>query len=277
MSALTDLFSSMANKIRSKTGTATTYTPSEMASDGIDDVYDAGVASATTSITPSNASPVSMTANTGYKPTVNGYAISSYNNVTPSDSSPIALTSGEIDKMGGNGYAIQSYSSVNPSNLSPVTLSSGSIYKMSGNGKAVASIASKTPSDSNPPPLSTGFIYTISGIGYLVENIPVNLLAPNKIDQANYSSSGSKTITVTQKPRLVIFSHSRYGNNEGRGGVVICDITNQKAIIAKYGGDGYSYDLDEPYSNWIGTVSSTSIQIKNPNTVTYRGHVLIYY
>ena len=44
MSALTDLFTDLANKIRSKTGTSTTYTPLEMVSDGIDDVYDAGYA-----------------------------------------------------------------------------------------------------------------------------------------------------------------------------------------------------------------------------------------
>lgn len=42
MSALTDLFTSMANKIRNKTGGSDTYTPAEMVSDGIDDVYDAG-------------------------------------------------------------------------------------------------------------------------------------------------------------------------------------------------------------------------------------------
>ena len=41
MSALTDLFSSFANKIRSKTGSSDTYTPTEMV-DAIDDVYDAG-------------------------------------------------------------------------------------------------------------------------------------------------------------------------------------------------------------------------------------------
>ena len=40
MSALTTLFSSLANKIRSKTGGSDTYTPPEMV-DAIDDVYDA--------------------------------------------------------------------------------------------------------------------------------------------------------------------------------------------------------------------------------------------
>ena len=230
-----------------------------------------------TSLTPSNASPAAITSGATYEATANGYAVESCPTITPSDASPVALTNGAVYKMGGAGKAVENVNSATPSNSSPASLSSGSIYKMSGSGYAIATYASLTPSDSTPPAVVLGGIIKSGGAGFLVKNIPINLLAPDKIDQANYASSGSKTITVTQKPRLVIFSHSRYNNNEGRGGVVICDITNQKAIIAKYGGDGYSYDLNETYSNWIGTVSSTSIQIKNPNTVTYRGHVLIYY
>lgn len=103
MSALTDLFTAMANKIRSKTGTQTTYTPSEMVSDGIDDVFDAGVASVPTptSITPSNSSPVSLTANTPVNPTASGYAISSYTNRTPSTTnrSYTSLSSGTINRI----------------------------------------------------------------------------------------------------------------------------------------------------------------------------------
>lgn len=220
MSALTDLFTAMANKIRSKTGTATTYTPSEMVSDGIDDVYDAGVASVPTptSITPSNASPVSLTANTAVKPTANGYAISSYSNITPSDAYPLGLNSGDIYKMGGNGYAIESYYDVIPSSASPVTLADGSFYKvgsngiaidgfytitpsntypanltngtffkMAGNGKAIASYSSKTPSDSNPPSVAVGDIIKPTAAGYLsasASHIDVELI-------------GSKTVAST--------------------------------------------------------------------------------
>ena len=42
MSALTDLFTSLANKIRTKLGTSTTYTPAQAVA-AIDDVYDKGV------------------------------------------------------------------------------------------------------------------------------------------------------------------------------------------------------------------------------------------
>lgn len=50
MSALTDLFTSLANAIRAKTGGSDTYTPPEMV-DAIDDVYDAGVAAGTPTLT----------------------------------------------------------------------------------------------------------------------------------------------------------------------------------------------------------------------------------
>ena len=105
MSALTDLFTSMANKIRSKVGGSQTYTPLQMVS-AIDDVYDAGAASvpSPTSITPSNASPASMTSGNAYQPTANGYAIESYSSVTPSDSSPASVSANEIIKSTASGY-----------------------------------------------------------------------------------------------------------------------------------------------------------------------------
>lgn len=105
MSALTDLFTAMANKIRSKTGTQITYTPAEMVSDGIDDVFDAGVASVPTptSITPSNSSPVELTANVAVKPSAAGYAIESYATETPSDAYPPIIPNGKIIKANGAG------------------------------------------------------------------------------------------------------------------------------------------------------------------------------
>ena len=105
MSALTDYFTSMANKIRSKVGGSQTYTPLQMVN-AIDDVYDAGAASvpSPTSITPSDSSPAALTANTPVTPTANGYAIaSSPTSVTPSTSGA-SFTAG-IKNMTGSGYA----------------------------------------------------------------------------------------------------------------------------------------------------------------------------
>lgn len=108
MSALTDLFTSMANKIRSKVGGVQTYTPLQMVS-AIDDVYDAGAASVPTptNITPSNASPVTLTANTAVKPTSGGLAIQSLIDITP-DSAGQPLSNGGIYKMLGSAYVYDS-------------------------------------------------------------------------------------------------------------------------------------------------------------------------
>lgn len=169
MSALTDLFTDLANKIRSKTGTSTTYTPLEMVSDGIDDVYDAGYAAGggggvtPTSITPSNSSPASMTAGNAYEPTANGYAISSYSSITPSSSSPVSLSSGSIYKPSSSGYAIASYSGITP--LAGGSYFSSGMKKMSSSGYAypnratptyVTGTDSATASSSSQP----GTIYT---------------------------------------------------------------------------------------------------------------------
>lgn len=73
MSALTDLFTAYANKIRSKVGGSDTYTPPEMV-DAIDDVYDAGVAAGAT---PTQSKTVTATTSQQTVTPDSGYALSS--------------------------------------------------------------------------------------------------------------------------------------------------------------------------------------------------------
>lgn len=81
MSALTDLFTALANKIRSKTGGSDTYTPPEMVA-AIDDVYDAGVAAGTT---PTQTKTVTAGTSATTVTPDQGYALSSVTvNPTPS-------------------------------------------------------------------------------------------------------------------------------------------------------------------------------------------------
>ena len=182
MSALTTLFSSLANKIRSKTGGSDTYTPPEMV-DAIDDVYDAGVASATTPITPSNASPASMTSGTGYKPTANGYAISSYTSVLPQDH-PGAVSQNDMVKISGtNGYVIKRYNIITPSNSSPARLRADDILaEFANDGYAIESYDSVTPS-STPTSVSSGDVVKIGGSGVIVDAVPT----PTSITPSNSS------------------------------------------------------------------------------------------
>ena len=69
MSALTDLFTAFANKIRSKTGGSDTYTPPQMVN-AIDDVYQAGVDAGTTptqtKTVTAGTSATTVTPDTGY-------------------------------------------------------------------------------------------------------------------------------------------------------------------------------------------------------------------
>lgn len=204
MSALTDIFTALANKIRSKTGTQTTYTPAQMVSDGIDDVYDAGYAaggggSSATPITPSNSSPASMSAGTAYEPTVNGYAIESYSSVTPSNSSPVDISSGSIYKASAAGKAIASLSEITPSNTNPVTLSSGSIYKMGDNGKAVKSITNIQPSNTSPVSLSPLGIYSPNFSGYAIfsyANRTPSDSSPVELTSGNFYNMGGNGYAI---------------------------------------------------------------------------------
>ena len=234
MSALTDLFTSIANKIRSKTGGSGTYTPTEMVS-AVDDVYDAGYADATTPITPSDSSPASMTSGTGYKPTANGYAISSYANKTPSDETPVSLSSGSIVKIGGAGYAIESYrviapndtipesllageickvanagyaigdvTSVTPSNSTPPSIQTGKVYKSTSRGQLILSSTALTPSDSSPASISDGTIYKADGAGYAIESQPSMLSpsdsSPSHITSGAYYYAGGEGYAIQSNP-----------------------------------------------------------------------------
>ena len=239
MSALTDLFTALANKIRSKTGTATTYTPLEMVSDGIDDVYDAGYAAGGGGatgipITPSNASPVSLTTGESYEMLADGYAISSYTNVTPSNSNPVSLSNNTIYKTGGAGVAIASYSSVTPSNASPVTLSSGSIYKMGGAGKAVASVTDATPSNSSPVSLTSGTVYKMGGAGKAVASvtdITPSDSSPVSMSSGSIYKAGSAGYAIASNPTSVTPSASGVYFSSG---------------IKKMASSGYAYSSQQP-------------------------------
>lgn len=140
MSALTNLFTALANKIRSKIGGTQTYTPPQMVN-AIDDVYNKGLVDGdtSTSITPSNTSPVSLTSGNKYKPNANGYAINSYSDVSQSGSGSTALSSNGIFRATSSGYFIASRNSgtISPSS-SGTSFSSGWNY-MNSSGYAYSS------------------------------------------------------------------------------------------------------------------------------------------
>lgn len=193
-----------------------------------------GGGESSTPITPSNSSPASMTANTVYKPTANGYAVEtvgsatasntnppavgvdvpiimssatgrqsvrivdSITEVTPSNSSPVMLSANSIAQIKDAGVAISSYTGITPSNTSPVSLSSGSIYKPSASGYAISSYSSKTPSDTSPASVSSGAIIKASSAGYLYKTLQTLTETTLWTNSSPTSTFAGQTVTLSQ-------------------------------------------------------------------------------
>ena len=247
-----------------------------------------------TSITPSNASPVALTADVAVKPTSNGYAISSYNSVTPSNASPVSLTSGDIVKLGGNGKAVESITNVTPSDSSPVTLTSGDIVKLGGNGKAVQNVNSITPS-SSAPLMSSGSIYKAESRGYAINNYQI--ITPST--SGAYFASGFNKMTssgyaYSQKPKLAVgtftaqssrFSVTGVGfkpkylavyvakTNDATGISYIYNEDVSTTYVITGSADGYlaARDLGSSTSYRLYSIDSDGFTINGFSTAAWRG------
>lgn len=274
MSALTDLFTAMANKIRSKTGTATTYTPLEMVSDGIDDVYDAGYAAggggvSPTSITPSDSSPASMTAGNAYEPTANGYAIASNpTSITPSTNMP-SLTAGTIYKPTGNGYAISTYTPLTPSDSSPVPLSAQTIYRVTNGSNGGYAIES---SPTSVTPSSSG-TYFASGIakmltsGYAYDSQPADC----KTGSVTTSTSTTTYVNLGFEPKYIAViawvSHTKFLAN-----IYNSDVASGYQIRARMDSSDSSTAVAPPMpytgtgTNYITSIDSTGFTLSKANS-----------
>lgn len=152
-----------------------------------------------TSITPSNTTPVALTADTPVNPTTAGYAIESYNTKTPSNATPAYLVSGEIDKMGGTGYAIESYTTL--SNLQ-ISVSAGDMLRANGAGK-VAMLQQLTPSNTNPPSIDyIGGYYAAPTSGYVISSYSsvTPSSTPTSVSAGNMVQIGGSGVIVDSIP-----------------------------------------------------------------------------
>lgn len=166
-----------------------------------------------TSITPSNSSPVALTANTPVNPTTAGYAIESYSSKTPS-SSPSSVSSGDIVKMGGSGYLINSYSSSSISPGSSGTYfgsgwnymnSSGYAYSSRPSGGGATSISYQTRL--SPTSTTISFSATSGGV-YLVLALMVSTSSQSYTRMDGCTASGG---SITKLVNLLTSNQTSTG------------------------------------------------------------------
>ena len=181
MSALTDLFTALANKIRSKTGTATTYTPPQMVSSGIDDVYNAGVAAGTPTLTGDAAAGNVLSGKTFYNTSTtkqtgsmtNIGAVSQALNCGGSYTVPAGYHNGS-GTVTANSLASQTGVDSGKTAIDASHVHSG--YQGWVNGSKVSgsytapTINSITPSNSSPVSISSGNNYTPTASGKVISS-----------------------------------------------------------------------------------------------------------
>lgn len=206
MSALTDLFTALANKIRSKTGGSDTYTPPEMVA-AIDDVYDAGVAAGTTptqtKTVTAGTSATTVTPDQGYalsSVTVNptpsqtksaGPNVSTNKDVTPDSGyllskvtiTPLSHTGTYTPAVDTAANDMGQYHDKRYVNTSGMIIPSGD-KSITANGSGIdvkaystvsvnvpsPTINSITPSNSSPAAMSSGNNYSPTAAGYAISS-----------------------------------------------------------------------------------------------------------
>lgn len=201
------------------------------------------------SITPSDSSPVSLSAYTNYQPTTKGYAIKSNpTNITPSKT--------------------------------PQSILADKVYKMSGAGSIVSSIGEAWPDDDDPQYLNYENTYWIRGLsGYLYarKQNPIPDVTSPDVNWHNAIGAGNTvTISVTKKPRLIFIwsSNSASGTAVGIGEAGLYDVERGVYYRQGYYSSGYS---NSTTGGSLQSVSSSSVVINNPGTTTRRYQVSIYY
>ena len=247
------------------------------------------------SVTPSNASPASMSTNNVYRPSASGYAIESYDSVTPS-STPEPVSSGDVVKIGGSGYIVDSVpipTALVPDNSNPGRVLTGEVYSAVGDGYAVQTIESATP-DNDPPLLNSGHIYKPTAGGYFIESYnnitPSNstpvALTSGEIDKMGgngYAIESYSDITPSNSTPVSLTSGSFY--KPSASGYAISSYSSKtpsdtspasvsSGAIIKASSAGYLYKTLQ--TKGVTLLGSVSVSNTSAHTVTLSASVKNY-
>ena len=222
-----------------------------------------GTKTAPTSITPSNASPVSLSSGGDYTPTANGYAIETYHSIdpqngpfyartnsiyrfeaegniiknltttTPNNSSPPRLISSYTQgyRVDNDGYAIKNYSVFQEGTLE-LPAPAGTFVKFEGSGVAIPSVTEIGPSNLTPAPMTSGGFYEAMNSGYAIQSY--SSVTPSTSGQ--YFSSGmvkmsSSGYAYSSRPSSAKVKTGSYTTNYQSAVTITLDFAPTKVIV----------------------------------------------
>lgn len=108
----------------------------------------------------------------------------------------------------------------------------------------------------------------------------VDLINPNvKQGFTSLASNSTVTVATTQKPRYVIVQQSRTSLTPIVSMTLLFDIENEKLIrLISKSDNTYDYiDENGTYSNFMTSVTSTSLTLKNATGGVATGYIVVYY